>query len=73
VNKNEKPNPCPFCGSSDVEVAGNGGLVWVRCLNCEAEGPIAYGDDTGKSPAREAIELWARATRSPTNPDIDGA
>jgi Lar family restriction alleviation protein len=52
------PNPCPFCGSNDVEVhdpRGQSSLpvewYWVVCLTCQASGP----PDLGKS---GAVAAW---------------
>lgn len=30
--------PCPFCGSTNVAMTLSA-AYWVRCLECEAEGP----------------------------------
>jgi hypothetical protein len=49
-----KPCPCPFCGSSNSEVAQIG-LQWFRaiCFSCGAEGPR----EGSKS---AAASVWAR-------------
>jgi Lar family restriction alleviation protein len=44
--------PCRFCGSADVRHHyGYEYLAMIRCVDCDAEGPIA-GDDA------KAAELW---------------
>ncbi len=53
--------PCPFCGAMP-EVDDEGryyGLYYVRCLNCDARGPL--GDD-----ADEAIRLWNKRANTIT-------
>lgn len=46
--------PCPFCGSYDVESVISGdhkNLTWVECDNCETEGPPFVSED-------RAIAAW---------------
>ena len=50
--------PCPFCGSTDLDVCS---IIMVdayrvRCGNCIAEGPAA---DT----PRDAVEKWNARTK----------
>ena len=52
-------SPCPFCGSTDVEMDSYRALGWmgtrynVRCTDCCAEGPNADNED-------DAITEWNR-------------
>lgn len=47
---NEKLKPCPFCGNSDIYLAGYS-VYWCECKNCKAE--------TGAHNTKEsAIESW---------------
>ena len=48
-----KPDPCPFCGSEDVEVYGLG----VNCHDCGACGPIGEDEQDG-------IAQWNKVPRS---------
>ncbi len=32
-------SPCPFCGFEECE-AVVGGICWVQCSSCKAEGPV---------------------------------
>ena len=32
-------DPCPFCKSAVVVIRQDGGIFWVRCLDCMATGP----------------------------------
>ncbi len=43
--------PCPFCGSSDVDMF----QVSIMCTPCAAEGPTA-------NTTKEAIAAWNRRT-----------
>lgn len=58
----KEKRPCPFCGSTNLEVAERygapSGQLTVNCLNltCEAIGP--RGDDEA-----DAVEAWNRARR----------
>jgi len=49
-----KPLPCPFCGSTKIEVR----LVddGVECLDCGAWMPSVYSSD--KSRCHGALEMW---------------
>lgn len=42
-----KLKPCPFCGSSEIELKVDDGLHWNRCMRCCAEGPTGskYSDE----------------------------
>ncbi len=58
--KGEKIKPCPFCGSSDIHLAEDEGLVigdhtlhWCSCSDCGCEGP--YRDCR-----LNAIAVWQR-------------
>lgn len=37
--------PCPFCGSTLVQIVVDGYCAWIICDNCNAEGPTASVDD----------------------------
>jgi len=53
--------PCPFCGSTRVELVCEWSTWYVRCHECDATGPeITDGEDndTGKAAA-----AWASAAR----------
>jgi hypothetical protein len=68
--ENDHLEPCPFCGSTIVEIRGlNIGMMserYVRCDSCEAHGPGMGNtkDQRGRvSPSvsdveREAKRLW---------------
>lgn len=47
--------PCPFCGSKRIHLvdASELGNNWVRCDNCETEGPCHLTE-------QNAIEAWNR-------------
>ena len=40
--------PCPFCGGKNTQLEGSEpfipgeGLMWVRCVPCDADGPIGH-------------------------------
>lgn len=51
--------PCPECGSLDLEEEATGGLeihgicyqsCWIECNYCHFEGPTLELDDSGKNP-----------------------
>jgi len=44
---------CPFCGGDDIktEVSAGGGIYWITCEGCGAEGPIDSTPD-------KAISAW---------------
>lgn len=49
IEPEDKLLPCPFCGSSDLELANtHTAAYWVACLICGAEhqGGRAYGSNT---------------------------
>lgn len=48
--------PCPFCGSSDVELCVTSNFSWCECQNCEAE-------SCSKETKEEALIQWN--TRAP--------
>jgi Lar family restriction alleviation protein len=50
--------PCPFCGSSSVELTGDGLILpfSVRCLDCNGQGP-------GMSTRAQAVANWNRVQR----------
>lgn len=57
--------PCPFCNSSDLDIANFGPGAAVECLNCEAQGPKVIidseeQDDKHNIEAEEetAVEMW---------------
>lgn len=49
----EKFNPCPFCGSLNLEIGKRtrSELMYVLCSDCEAQGPTS-------SMERDAIYFW---------------
>jgi hypothetical protein len=51
-------NPCPFCGSQDVELKE--GIGWyVRCKDCDGIGPCHSPNDIwDENTKTEAIEMW---------------
>ena len=49
--------PCPFCGEKDDLTVMRLGASFVRCLSCDAAGPIAYAHSE-KTAEHRAIELW---------------
>ena len=56
--KSLAPDPCPFCGSEDLVVWGRkvnssdfGDRKYVKCNNCDTEGPLAMNKE-------EAIKKW---------------
>lgn len=49
-----EPMMCPYCWSVDTELY-NKRLSFVRCVDCEAEGP-------GKETAEEAVREWNRVS-----------
>lgn len=57
--------PCPFCGANATrlkvvvkhqypDAQGHG---YVRCLNCNARGPLVRGESTGEV-RQLALERW---------------
>jgi len=59
---NEKPKPCLFCNSGDLQdVFRWPGKLIVRCNNCGAEGPTNYCDwnnrPTEKAAREEVLDL----------------
>ena len=71
-----KPKPCPFCGSSDVDIYPEGeradGKPWyvyyIYCNNCRCNGPLITirGSNVSHDAARKtSIDLWNwRANRN---------
>ena len=52
--KNEKLEPCPFCGSEDTEIRkqyDSERLSYVFCSYCEARGSVCIDEKT-------AIAVW---------------
>lgn len=49
----DKPLPCPYCGSSDILIAGYGDTWWGRCNSCCANTVL-------KSTEQEALAAWNR-------------
>ena len=43
--------PCPFCGSENIEIDEAGIAYVVFCVACEAQGPVA-------SEIKDAVEKW---------------
>lgn len=48
--------PCPFCGSTNVNLLIKEGPLfkWVACMDCNAQGPIEFGNE------EKAISAWNR-------------
>ena len=54
---NNELTPCPFCGSSHVELVCSGSAWFVRCNECDSTGPgVTDGDDNDTAKAAAA---WA--------------
>lgn len=53
-----KLKPCPFCGSKNL-IFSKLGYCEVRCLDCHAIGPVAYGA-TQRQREEEAANRWNR-------------
>ena len=53
-----EPKPCPFCGSTDLEVDDEVEKSTVYCEKCDIDGPTGEDKD-------EAIELWNRRISTP--------
>ena len=49
----QKLLPCPFCGSTNLEVYETDDVAFVRCLGCYAEGPQVV-----ISAKEFAVHLW---------------
>jgi Lar family restriction alleviation protein len=66
-----KLGPCPFCGCKAVQLetyeAAPGSGFRVRCLDCDAEGPVVFGGllarDCKPKHRREAVSLWNERAR----------
>lgn len=43
--------PCPFCGSSKIEIERVITMSWVACRDCQAIGPA-------RKTAHEAVDGW---------------
>ena len=43
--------PCPFCGSENVEIDEAGVAYVTFCLDCDAQGPVA-------NEIKKAVEKW---------------
>lgn len=42
--------PCSFCGSVDLDVGvGDHGFRFIRCVFCQAKGPLARGERSARS------------------------
>lgn len=53
--------PCPFCGSANLDAAACDGREWQVCRDCGADGPVASNED-------ERIALW-NTRPNPPSPD----
>ena len=49
--------PCPFCGSTQVDLTESDVLIWARCMECHAEGSPADTMD-------QAIDNWNTRTEN---------
>jgi hypothetical protein len=56
-----KLRPCPFCGSTDVEISSS----WVFCRQCEVDGPNLHHPQTNPRPSKEEVA----AAWNERNPD----
>lgn len=54
----EKLEPCPFCGTEDIELdKTDGGYFWVKCNECGCQ---LWGENTSKL----AIGIWNKRANS---------
>lgn len=51
-----KLNSCPFCGKREGYIDSEDTDNFVRCENCDARGPSAYGNCSHMG--LEAAKLW---------------
>lgn len=67
--KNERKielKPCPFCGCSNIRIAGGVSIAFLHCRNCKAEmcrminEDFEFGDEPLKTAEDYAIEAWNR-------------
>lgn len=65
-----KINPCPFCGSENINMdhthfSRQGTVFFMECYECESRGPCvhfdSYIDDHQK--IEKCIELWNKRFR----------
>jgi len=58
----KKPTParCPFCTSTTTRLVAGGGLSFVWCHNCKAQGPRFDASAGGQV---QSIQFWNRAPR----------
>lgn len=54
--------PCPFCGTTDLDVMYediDGWIAHIRCLNCDFDGPDSfYKWECKEDACDDAIEVW---------------
>ena len=64
--------PCPFCGSTDVEVCRSCYFLFVLCDGCGAQGPAVECDlknlDGRSAEKANAVEAWNKRTLPLTGP-----
>jgi transcription elongation factor Elf1 len=62
----ERPKPCPFCGSDDVEATIEAACSdMVRCYNCGAKIALHWPDEWPKDFEDEDYgEEWERSLRA---------
>ncbi len=48
---------CRFCGSTSAVLMKDGGLRWVYCGDCAAQGPMMAGDSAGERALRSWYEM----------------
>jgi Lar family restriction alleviation protein len=59
----EKPAPCPFCASTDIEAVRidtrqrEGQLIAMACCECGCQGPADYVNDAERD-EYQAIHWW---------------
>ncbi len=60
-----KLKPCPFCGSSDVEIMVDGMYYWVECNHCQASTKTRmFFNDTGN--VKDIVaEDWNKRVHDP--------
>ncbi|THD06160.1 Lar family restriction alleviation protein [Rhodanobacter lindaniclasticus] len=53
--------PCPFCGSTHVELVCSGSAWFVRCNECDANGSTVTDGDEMDS--EKAVAIWNKPAR----------
>lgn len=63
--------PCPFCGCSDIGVAGHAHAAYAHCRTCCTEGPIGDFTDEQAIAALEPPPRSARLRRDPVTKQLE--